>query len=167
MKVTTHLKDIINHCMRLEVEVGTSNSVPNMFKCWQTDQYQWCKCIPVPRALYKGSQNMSYILGKKRSSTFWEVPFVTLEHLFITIFMGPGNIAYFANIVPPQGYHTEGIINRFQSNFIYLKLPYWMRTIFCRFMHNTCSHISYVSWYSRAGCGDWWTGTKDKLPGNR
>jgi len=67
--------------------------------------------------------------------------------------MGPGNIAYFAYIVPPQGYHTEGIINRFQSNFIYLNLTYWMRTIFCRFMHNKCSHISYVSWYSR--CRMW------------
>jgi len=29
-----------------------------------------------------------------------------------------GDIAFFAYIVPPQGYHTWGIVNLFQPNFI-------------------------------------------------
>ena len=33
-------------------------------------------------------------------------------------FSGHGDIAYLAYFVPPQGYHTWGIMNMFQPNFV-------------------------------------------------
>jgi len=41
--------------------------------------------------------------------------------MFYHHFSAHGDIAYFAYIVPSQGYHTEGIVNGFKPNFI--KLP--------------------------------------------
>ena len=50
-------------------------------------------------------------------------PFVTLEYFFVSPFSEHGDIAYFADIVSPSGYHTNGVTS-FWNVTLHLKLPY-------------------------------------------
>ena len=55
-----------------------------------------------------------------------------------------GNIAYFAYIVPPQGYQTQGIVNLLEPNFI-SKVTKLDDDYFCRFDIYKYSPVNYVT----------------------
>ena len=68
---------------------------------------------------------------------------VTLEQLFITIFIEHGDIAYLRIIF--QHMDTKLAVLLILLNLtLYLKLPYWMRTIFRRFNSYKCSPVFYI-----------------------
>ena len=69
--------------------------------------------------------------------------FVTFEH-FYHHFTAHGDTAYFTYIVLPQGYHTEGIVSRFEHNFI-SKVTQLDEDYFCRFNVYKCSPVNYVT----------------------
>ena len=60
--------------------------------------------------------------------------FVTLEQFVYHHFTKHGDVAYFAYMVSPHGYHTSGV-TRFLNLTLYLKLPYRLRIVCVGFMH--------------------------------